>query len=660
MPIAPTYPGVYVEEISSGVRTITGVSTSVTAFVGAAKRGPINKAVRVLGYADFERTFGGLLNSSEMSYAVRQFFNNGGTEAWIVRVTKSALQAGITLNHGGSGGTPVLLITAVDSGASGNAVRLIVDYATSNPASTFNLTVASGPRNDPSTITESFANLSMDSKSSRYVETVIKAQSKLITAKNIAIVTGTGTSESGTLADSDAVALDAAHSQFRISADWADPVTVTVSPAATLTALATALTTAVHAAGATGVNVTVSTNTLLFTSTASAHSSVRILPGLTNDAAARLKLGTANGGVETDASAAFRPDVQPAAGSVTGAAVNDTDVDTKLPGAGKTTLRISVDGGVPRTVTLGTTSAANSDALAALLQTAIRAADTSSNGYRNFTVTTTAPVAGKHQFIFTSGTTGSGSSVAVTAGASDDIANSIGMLTGATATAGADVTLGGGSEVDFDATAPFSAIIASRAARTGLYALDAVDIFNILCVPGVTDGPTLAEVGAYCEERRAFFIVDPPQGTSVDDMETLITGATLPKSKNGSISYPWIQIGDPLANGALRSVAPSGTLAGVFARTDATRGVWKAPAGTEATLVGVQAVDYALSDRENGVLNPHGVNCNRIFPVYGAVSWGARTLQGDDAQASEWKYIPVRRLALFLEESLYRGTQWVV
>ena len=88
--------------------------------------------------------------------------------------------------------------------------------------------------------------------------------------------------------------------------------------------------------------------------------------------------------------------------------------------------------------------------------------------------------------------------------------------------------------------------------------------------------------------------------------------------------------------------------------------MWKAPAGIDASLTGVAAPVYVLSDAEQGVLNPIGLNCFRAFPIYGNVSFGARTLVGADAQASEWKYVPVRRTALFIEESLYRGTQWVV
>jgi phage tail sheath protein FI len=105
---------------------------------------------------------------------------------------------------------------------------------------------------------------------------------------------------------------------------------------------------------------------------------------------------------------------------------------------------------------------------------------------------------------------------------------------------------------------------------------------------------------------------------------------------------------------------PSGIVAGVIARTDVSRGVWKAPAGLDASLGGVQDLQVNLNDLENGQLNPLGINCLRSFGVNGRIIWGARTLRGADESADEYKYLPVRRLALFLEESLYRGTQWVV
>ena len=97
-----------------------------------------------------------------------------------------------------------------------------------------------------------------------------------------------------------------------------------------------------------------------------------------------------------------------------------------------------------------------------------------------------------------------------------------------------------------------------------------------------------------------------------------------------------------------------------MATTDGQRGVWKAPAGVDAAFTGVQALSVNLDDNANGQLNPLGINCLRNFPIYGRIAWGARTLRGADALGDEYKYIPVRRLALYIEETLYRSTQWVV
>jgi phage tail sheath protein FI len=125
---------------------------------------------------------------------------------------------------------------------------------------------------------------------------------------------------------------------------------------------------------------------------------------------------------------------------------------------------------------------------------------------------------------------------------------------------------------------------------------------------------------------------------------------------HAAVFYPRLQYSD---QGITKTIAPAGAIAGLMARTDANRGVWKAPAGIEAGIRNVLGVDVRLTDAENGVLNKKGVNCIRVFPN-GVVNWGSRTLEGDDDFGSEWKYIPVRRLALFLEESLFRGTKWVV
>ncbi|NVO58275.1 phage tail sheath family protein [Rhodobacteraceae bacterium B1Z28] len=214
-----------------------------------------------------------------------------------------------------------------------------------------------------------------------------------------------------------------------------------------------------------------------------------------------------------------------------------------------------------------------------------------------------------------------------------------------------------------DGTPPGPALIAgSRAAKTGIYALEDVDLFNIL-VPGVSDVAVLTEAIAYAEERRSMVLIDlDPSINSLDEARDWINDPANSglKHRNAVAYFPQVRLADRLQNGRLRSFPNSGLMAGLWARTDAQRGVWKAPAGIEARLRGVQALDYVLSDPENGVLNPLGLNCLRTFPVFGTVSWGSRTLVGADAFASEWKYVPVRRIALFIEESLYRGTQFVV
>ncbi|HBY64448.1 MAG TPA: hypothetical protein DEH78_31905, partial [Solibacterales bacterium] len=190
MPTSPTYPGVYIEEVPSGVRTITGVSTSVAAFVGYTPRGPVDKAVKVFDFGTFEREFGGIASNSETGYAVQQFFLNGGAEAWIVRVASGAARASITL--GNATGVKVLTVAALSEGVWGNNLRIDVDYDTASPTSTFNLTATELALQNGTLVpvrTEVHRNLSMDSSSPSYVEGVVKAASKLITATRHAGVT---------------------------------------------------------------------------------------------------------------------------------------------------------------------------------------------------------------------------------------------------------------------------------------------------------------------------------------------------------------------------------------------------------------------------------------------------------------------------------------
>jgi len=219
-------------------------------------------------------------------------------------------------------------------------------------------------------------------------------------------------------------------------------------------------------------------------------------------------------------------------------------------------------------------------------------------------------------------------------------------------------------------------LIGNQSTYTGIYALERVDLFNLLSIPDATRAlpgnssaldPTVDYNSIYgaaielCDRRRAFLLVDsPPNVNTPSGAVDWITTTLAVEDANGAAFFPRVRAPDPVNNYQLRTFAPSGVVAGIYARIDANRGVWKSAAGTEATLSGVQGLVYKLTDAEQGDLNPLGLNCFRTFPVYGTVLWGARTLLGADADASQWKYEAVRRTALYIEESLYRGTKWVV
>lgn len=698
MAVQPTYPGVYVQEVPSSVRTIAGVSTSVTAFVGAANRGPVDRATTITSYADYERRFGGLVNAdplnAEMSFAVQQFFLNGGSKAVIVRVARNALSASRTLQNATP--TNVLVATAIDRGSDGNRIELRVTYPAPNPGSLFTLTIShTNPDNPADSRTETFANLSMNSAHSRYVLLVVNGVSSLVTLALDGAVAGllgglgAGTSLSGELADV-APLLDDTHNRFRVAINGSNFLTIQIdlpanvsgaNPNARLNTLCAAIQAKIQAqangnpaiAGTTCVR---SGNQILITSGAVGENSrVEVLPGLGNDAAARLQIGIGLGGRETDAAAFLRPRPIPDPATLSSGDIVDADLTgaPALIAAGVQSFRLSLDGSSPLAVDLATTAlvGANHNArmadLAARIQDAVRALRPSLPAFSEFTcqsIDGTTP-ATDQRLVMASGTRGATSSVVVSATAGDTLVTRlhllIGGVNGATATTAPNAMLTGGNEQPLTDATAYAIFTGNRATRTGFYALEATDLFNILCFPGITDSGILMEGDAYCKERRAFLIADaPPTSVQPETMVATMAGTNLPKTDYGAVYYPWIQIANPLNGGQLRTSAPCGTIAGLYARIDANRGVWKAPAGTEANLTGVRGVSYILTDRENGTLNPLGVNCLRLFPDSGAVSWGARTLNGADSLSSAWKYVPVRRTALFIEESLFRGLKWVV
>jgi phage tail sheath protein FI len=562
MPVNPTYPGVYIEEIPSGVRTIVGVSTSVAAFVDFFPRGPLNKAVEIFSLSDFERNFGGLDTRSESSYGIQQFFLNGGTQAWVVRATTSAsglgaLAAAITVQD--NTGADVLTITAASPGSWGNKLRIEVDYGATDPTSQFNLTVTeyeSVGGQLQATRSETFRNLVLDATQPNDGVQVINNGSQLIT---VALVGANKRrpAQTGTVTNSISGAAPGglAGNSMKVTLNAGTPISVALPASfpSSLSGIAAALQSAVRSADKTLAGVTVS-----------------VVGSITTGAYLQFSAGTSKA----------------------------SDVLTFADGTG-----------TPAS-SLGLTTAANVNV-------------------QEYAPGEASPAKFEH--------------------------------TPVTGTDGGDTT-----HPPIDA----QGLIGDPLLKTGMQALQDVDIFNILCIPatmnlGDTDAAAVASQAiTLCKDNFAFYILDYPQTASgadtVDFISNWLDAHGPLRSPYAALYFPRPRIPDPLNNFQLRTVSPSGTMSGLYARTDAERAVWKAPAGTDGTLANVQALTYNLTDGENGVLNPVAINCLRQFPVYGLVSWGARTLFGADQQESDWKYIPVRRFANFLEESLYRGTQWVV
>lgn len=552
MPVRPTYPGVYVEEIPSPVRTITGVATSVASFIDFFARGPMNQAVQLLNMGDFEREFGGLHPLSEASYAIQQFFLNGGAEAWVVRTASGAI-ANASVEISAAVGTPsaALRLTAVHPGAWGNHLRARIEPGISTGE--FDLLLTEYGTVDGRSVPlrqERFARLSSVA-GPRFVETVVNdpiTGSRLVRASAL---TGTPPAANGTVSAPHptdpplppAPELSVTVGGVTVAVPFTAPV---AAPGEALEQIAASIQDALHETGRDIPSLASATVGVI-------GRQLRILasPGQPED---RVELGSPN----------------PIAAATTAA--------------------------------LGFTGPANIQE-------------------------------------YSLGAGASPSSAQVGGAAGDD-----------------------GTPPDA------TAIIGSFNAKTGLYALRDVDLFNLLCIPRAVELSSATETQAvvaqavqFCEERRAFFLLDIPPGyDEVTKIKAWVAANDTLRSKNAAVYYPRTRIPDPLNEYRLRDVAASGTVAGLYARTDANRGVWKAPAGTEASLRNVSALTDVLTDPENGVLNPLAINCLRSFPVYGTVCWGARTLDGSDQKGSEWKYIPVRRLALFIEESLYRGTKWAV
>jgi len=698
MPVRPTYPGVYIEEVPSAVRTIAGVSTSTALFIGRTTKGPMDTPTRCLSFAEFERSFGTDTRYGELPYSVRMFFENGGSDCWIMRIAQGANASSVTLKSEAE--SEVLTLTARDKGALGDFIRVAVTYAGSSPEATFNLELhrwemlAGGQlvRRD----LEHLTNLTMNKDSPRYAVDMIHQSSHLVDAKVGSTTTpaATGYSQSGLPLVSDSAAhfrsdwdtIVGTATQFTIDVDGSGPVAIDLkgagTPEGTIAAWATTLMKTINPLLPPGKTVTVSfvpgpggaaeTRMLRISS---ATGDVRISPAgdATQDLASRLMLGTPQGGIEVSKWANLRPapsglvfKLLPASTDAEDLATLNAFADTAQNGITSITLGGATVASKVIPLSLGaTTDPIYEDASGgrdgvrqrlAQIASAINAAAAADPDLRF-----RAEVWGSRIAILPVDPIGD-AFVPTVATAPTDLAAS--FLTnvryyslGKSGTGSFQVP---GAKGD-DGNAPTPAEYAAAYENVD----KAVDMFNLLLLPADSsplDRSTLwGAASAYCQKRRAFLLVDPPDAWKTRD-DAVDAGRGVNKLRQGvvkdhsAVFFPRVRLAD---GGRKVTVSPSGAIAGLMARIDSSRGVWKAPAGTEAALVGVLELDAQFSNEENGVLNPRAVNTLRVFPS-GIVNWGARTLDGDDDFGSQWKYVPVRRLALFLEESLYRGTQWVV
>ncbi len=705
MPVQVSYPGVYIQEELSGVRTITGVSTSVALFIGMTFRGPMDRAVNLLSFADYERTFGSDTTVSETTDQVRQFFLNGGRQAYVIRIAANEQTASADLTN--EDGAVVLRLTAAEAGRVGDSIRVEVNYATSQPEATFNLVASRETVNAAGVTvlvdTEVIGELSMNPAAARFVETAVAQESRLIRAEVQPGIPApfegyamSGRAEADILAALNAELLANGNlGNLQVSIDQGPFATVPLTgPLGALSDLETAINNASLGGGTASVlaqAVPGGAEEVLIIRSDAAGGRVRVQPGASNDVAGPMNLGIANDGLEVDGNAAARPaptglfaslgDLDSASGTWLNrlAALLRAD-PADLPDLVLTTSQrtdtIAISGLAAASFWEAAPPAGTSlrNARTALDVIAAQIAGGTTNylpavqGYR-LVLNATYPSAAEQQSLVPS-----------TTGAYDIAAGADGYLglttnvrrapLGVSPTALTYVPAGvAGGDGDKPAPADYTAAyaIASRD----------IDLFNLLMLPRVLrDGSGASQsdadrgllwgpASAFCRDERAFLIIDPPDvWTSAQTAtsgasgvaNTIRVGAV---GDHAMVAWPRLRIPDPLT-GALRTVDPAGSIAGVAARIDGSRGVWKAPAGLEATIIGVRGVAQRVSDAENGLLNPQAINVVRQFPN-GIVVWGSRTLAGfDNSGVDDYKYVPVRRFALFLEESLYRGLQFAV
>jgi uncharacterized protein len=593
-----TYPGVYIEELPSGQNTITGVATSIAAFIGWTSQGPVGEAVMVESWLEYESLFGGLISGNYLGYAVYQFFLNGGSQAYIVRLynTATAFATAATINN--------LPVSASNPGNWGNNIAIAISNV-SSVANTFNLQVFLLGANGTLGLVESYTNLSVSSTSSQFAPTIVNSQSNYI-----AITTTT------------------------------PPTSLTLPTTTAYYTIAGTVSGGTFAAGAVTQANTGATATFV---------------GLVGTPSAMLIKGLSGGAADasdnwTGSGATFAP--------------SSTPVQSMALIPGTVTSSTTFDpAGEPVTQTQPGGSTTSSAYLIAASPAAATGIATS-----GFLLVAGLTGAAANSFSTWVGAT---SNAVFTPSASPAPTSAIPLALAASQLGVTDTPLQPAGDPIFrqQLLGPTS----PTAPMTGYQLLaNVLPMFNLLCVPGQVNAGTIGQLQDFCATHRAFLIVDSPslQNVSATDINKIANaGGPVDENwlaltsgqytSNAAYYFPWVSALDPLS-GQFALFPPSGFVAGNYAFTDSTRGVWKSPAGIDADLNTSTGLQYVMTDQQNGQLNPIAVNCLRQFPTFGNVIWGARTMAGADALGSQWKYLSIRRLALYIESSLYQGTQWAV
>lgn len=783
------HPGVYIEEVSSGVRPIEGVSTSTAGFVGVAAKGVPNKAVFITSWSQFVRKFGDLIAGSYLPYAVSQFFDNGGKRCYVVRVLNDASAVTATRSlpdrETNVPARNTLRVAAKGAGGWGNGLSVRVEDGTQNPTREFKLVVL----NEGQSV-EVFDNLSMDTAALNYVETEVNDASEYIEVTDLNAHRVPANASRVTLsALADPVAFLGGGEAITIEMPDGTTNTVTFTGNTARADVVAGLNAAWGplnvAASLTGTD-NAPANRLVITHNSPGFDKYLIISGAATGAGRPLEglagfaqgSGDAIGGTLKSVSAAtfnipagpdgvltftVNGDAFPL-GLTAGAARTAAEIANELNAdfqtnrnrilqawteGNRVVVATSNRGSQQSTLQITGTGAPGSAGTVLNFQNFSRTANNAAGQGRSepafvqsdpgpFTLTDGA----NFSLLVNNGTLGAASAaitVTFTAAAipnlqqvtAQQVASTINAAPGAAGNVTASVvnnkvvvrqnrrgpyyslrlTDGLGQPnirlkfetatqtgwADGDKASPYFRpgfnpdaagvnqpwelqggddgspvsnfdYIGTADKKTGLHALDDIIDVNFIAIPGNSDPDVIGKAVGYCTTRRdCFFIADPPGKRTKDtpltepvQVQDFLRNKITPKTSYGALYYPWLEISDPVGAGKnpRRFAPPSGFVAGMYARIDNTRGVWKAPAGTEATVIGALGPEYNVTDAEQDILNPYGVNCLRQFPASGLVIWGARTLSTQSDP--EYRYVPVRRYTIYLEQSIYRGTQWAV